>query len=238
MLAVQFAHSQTVNPSAIPLQWLTIASSCWTESVSTACCLCSKVLLSVELPSSPWSWLTSRLCLSRSSWSCCFSPCKPCSSLPYRASSAKSLCSRKLWKTKSKESVAYFAINIFGSKSEDILACQVLRCILNGMGGRRYKRVGAGGESIHSAFAFHSGGCTNLHIYMRMTNRHQRDSLIRLTSYKHLYCSSIHRWACMLSRSIIAMRQQSDNVCVCTSATPPPPNEDHKSLQPDLYGFD
>ncbi len=107
------------------------------------------------------------------------------------------------------------------------------------MGGRRYKRVGAGGESIHSAFTFHSGGCTNLHMYMRMSNRHQRDSLIGLTSYKHLYCSSIHRWSCMLSLSIIAVRQQSDAcVCVCTSATPPPPNEDHKSLQPDLYGFD
>lgn len=102
MLAEQLIHLRTTNHSALPLQWLTIASSCWTVSESTACCLCSKVLLSVELPSSPWSWLTSWLCLSTSSWSCCFSLSNPCSSLPYRASSAKSLSSRKLEDRKQK----------------------------------------------------------------------------------------------------------------------------------------
>lgn len=175
ILAEQFAHSKTVNPSALPLQWLTIASSCWTVSVSTACCLCSKVLLSVELPSSPWSWLTSRLCLSRSSWSCCFSLSKPCSSLPYRASSAKSLCSRKLPKTKSKNHFEA-RVDLFSLKrSEDMILYQVLRCMLNGMGGRGCKGVGAGGKSIYLSQ-------WRLHICMRMTNRHQRDSLIGLTS--------------------------------------------------------
>lgn len=203
MLAVQFVHLKTAIPSALPLQWLTIASSCWTVSVSTACCLCSKVLLSVELPSSPWSWLTSWLCLSTSSWSCCFSRSNPCSSLPYRASSAKSLCSRKLPKTGSKKSLWVYSVDLMflqtsftlrwmKVESDGTISYQVWRCILNGMGW-------PGGKTIHSGFTFHSGGCTNLLIYMRMANWHQGFSLIGLTWYKHLYCNSIHRWACMLA---------------------------------------
>lgn len=87
---------QAANPFALLLQLLTMTSSWWTVSVSVACCLCRKVLLSVELPSSAWSWLTSWLCLSTSSWNCCFSLSKLSNSLTCRASSANSLCSRKL----------------------------------------------------------------------------------------------------------------------------------------------
>lgn len=178
-----------------------------------ACCLCSKVLLREELPSSRWSWPTSWLCLSRSSCNCCFSLCRPFSSLPYRPSKAKSLCSRKLSKQR-KRKLIFLLYRAFSKREKNKIkntSEAALTPLLNAywiVWRLKIKSVGGvgGAESIHSAFTFHSGDCTNLHIYTRMTNRHQLHSLIGLTSYKHLYHSSTHRWPCMLSCSIIAMR--------------------------------
>lgn len=62
---------------------------------------------------------------------------------------------------------------------------------------------------------------------VRMTNGHQRDSLIGRTLHEHLYRNT-HRWACVVNLSMI------ETMCVCVSVTPLLPNEGHKSLQPDI----